>query len=283
MRKARIVGFVAIVSLLSGCAPDVLRSARSTTIVSEAETRETAGIVFTEGNCSQGGSIIAAVAAPLIGMAVDFGTNAIGAALKQWKEGRNAMWYASTVVPFKKANDTKVEAGTVCLRIFRGELSNSDPSIAFADNPIFDSRIELSWFPDGDKLNLYAKPVRIDYADTSAPVRGKGKKDVSIVLAFSSQTLQPGATPSAKPETTDAKAVIRLDLGRLEVGKQYDKRLLGTIRGASTLGSSSATTLTAVTFESEGADPALDAFIAAWDSNKGDLASALKKALAGGD
>lgn len=102
-----------------------------------------------------------------------------------------------------------------------------------------------------------------------------------MMLAVSGQTLQPAMAPAATPSSDKALGVLRLDLGRLEAKRKYEAKLLATVQSGTTLDLADQVTVTAAVFESEGASPALEAFIAAWDANKSDLAKALKDAIGG--
>jgi len=286
MTNLKILSFAAVMLFAGGCASNTLRPATALNDGTPAVSRDAVVLHFASGSCAAainpqgsetggGGPIVAA----LVSMGVDMAMNAVGAAIKNQKEGRNAVWYGSNVTRFDATDAEK----SGCLRVVRGNLLDGS-AMNFAAHPIFEAYVDLRWKIVGakkDKMVLLGSPYRVDYRDTSARVRGKGIKDVTLMIAISGQTLQPAMAPAAAPSSDKALGVLRLDMGRLEVAKRYDAKLLGTIQAGTTVDLVDQATLTAAVFESEGASPALEAFIAAWDSNKSDLAKALKDAIGG--
>jgi hypothetical protein len=295
MAKTLLLG-VAACSLLTGCSSNALRYASVDKEPADAKERETTGATLAAGECarprgSEGGG--SAFIAPIVGMAVDFAVTAAGAELKRRKEGRNAIWSAAT------GTDPLTFGSDYCLNVFRAVITKSQggktygvlpAGLFFKGEPAFLLQTDLAWGKlgaDGKSAALKATPYQLRYAETAAPVRGKNRKDVSVVLAFSPQTLQPSGGAATIPETKAAPAVMRLDFGRLDVGRSYDKGLLGTVSAVASLPVASAPpsfataaqTITAVVSESENSTIALDALISAFDSNKDDLSAALKKTI----
>jgi hypothetical protein len=310
----RMILALAAAGLLSGCASNSLRYAVAANPPTPAAEREATVVTMRERGCefpppnpSMQEMVAAALAAPLIGMAVDFTVNLIGAELKRLKEGRNALWEAAGATDLL---DSSQPAKTMCLSISRGVVvagagdryNALPPGLGFRAEPAFVLQLNLTFGPAaadkpataahkpaaaGDKpaaeadkpRSLVAIPYRLAYAETSAPIRGKNRKDVSVLVAISGQTLQPAAGPAQIPDTKDQTAVLRLDFGRLQVGQVYDATLLGTISARTALPAGHDRMITAIVSESENSPMALDALVAAFDSNKSDLSAALKKVI----
>jgi hypothetical protein len=72
---------------------------------------------------------------------------------------------------------------------------------------------------------------------------------------------------------------LRLDFGRLEIGRVYPSALLIPTEASVSVDSGGLFTVTAVVTESEDPDVALSALASGFDSHKDDLGAALKKAL----
>src|SRR6476661_4920023 len=123
----RMVLALACASLLSGCASNSLRYAAAAKPPTPINEREATVVTTREGGCefrrpkpTREAMVAAALAAPLIGMAVDFAVNLIGAELKRLKEGRNALWEAAGATDLLDSGDP---AKTVCLSISRGVVA----------------------------------------------------------------------------------------------------------------------------------------------------------------
>lgn len=286
----RLLASIALASLaISGCAPNSLRYASVKDSPPPASNRETTAVIVTDdGSCrshyfsdkaNEGGGAGVTPADAVIGFGVDLAANLVSAGLKYLKDGRNAVWSAASSI----GDLPSIKNG--CVRVLRGVVTNtSGARIVFSDAAIFDSYFDIAVKPlDGDKtkISVSATPFQLAYGDTSAPVRGKGRKTVSILLAFSGQTLAAGAQAAPEPSTEGALGVLRLDLGRLETRRTYERKLLGTISASTAFAQAKPTMITAIVFETEGPDPLLEATISAFDSNKGDLSTALKNALGG--
>jgi hypothetical protein len=249
------------------------------------------------------------VGAALIGVGVDFAMSAAGAALKRLKEGRNATWVASAATG--ELTPVAGQAQSFCMTISRGVLMQAEEanlalpgSLAFKGEPVFLLKLNLTLgaLPaatgggatppatagsgDGKRKEnapaeavfLRASPQELRYADTSAPVRGSGRKHVSVIVAFSPQTLLPASGSAAVPDTSKA-TVLRLDFGRLKTGSIYSAELLGPVTAVANFPKASHTMMTAVISETESADAALEAFLSAFESNKDDLSKAFKKSV----
>ncbi|HEY0312924.1 MAG TPA: hypothetical protein VGC56_10570 [Allosphingosinicella sp.] len=307
--RNHIAGVAAIISLLSGCASNSLRYASTDVPPIPAGEREATAIFVDSGTCASPRAPDAAgglVGAALIGIGVDFAVSAASALLKRQRDGRNAVWAASAEA---SGIHPRPAPRTFCLTLVRGVLADATAVDArgashptFRGEPAFLFKVDLTLdaltapaprpgaHPAGageaaagaDEgpagAALHATPYELRYAETSAPVRGSGRKDVSVVLAFSPQTLEATAGAAGVPDTAKA-AVLRFNLGRLDVGRVYDKRLLGSSTAVTSLPRSAQTMVTAVVAESEGSSIALDALISAFDGNKDDLSKALKSTI----
>ncbi|MEA3035110.1 MAG: hypothetical protein QOH04_869 [Sphingomonadales bacterium] len=267
-------------ALLAGCAPQTLRYAAAGKQPEPASQREATGITLTSGTCGsrdERGFIPAAILIPLAGMAVDFAMKLVGDELKRLKEGRSAVWFAST------GTDAfpKDEKGTFCLTLYRGVIEKDEErGQKLLDWPVFFMQADVAQGSmTGDAAVIKVTPILLQYADTSAPVRGTGKKDVSVVLAFSPETLQPAPGQATVPETKAAPAVVRLDFGRLQVGRTYGPALLTGVNGAAKMSKGTNPTITAVVSESENPSAALEALSSAFEKDKDSLGEALKKLI----
>jgi hypothetical protein len=297
------IAAAAAAALLTGCASDPLRYPATTAPLTPAAERETSLIFLRSGRCSaveKGEAAGSAIAGALIGVGVDFAVKLAAGALKRMKEGRNAIWVASAAT---SALQPKTDDQAFCATLARGVLipvpaedAVVPRSLGFRDQPIFLLKLDLtlgalSKAPaapaptdkkegntPAESVFLTAKPYELRYADTSAPVRGSGRKNVSVVLALSPQTLQPTSGETATPDTSKA-AVLRLDFGRLQTGRVFDQKLLSTVSAVTSFPKAANTTLTAVVSETEKPSAALEAFVAAFESNQSDLSSALKKTI----
>jgi hypothetical protein len=272
MKTSLIFGLSAAL-LLSGCASNTLRYAATEKAPVEAKEREAAGIIIERKQC---GSIsdqkfdplVTPIITALASVGIDFAINLVQAELKRQKEGQNAVWVAAV------GTNILADDGDYCLTIYRGVLLKDSQNLK--NYPAFEALIDLKAVTVDKTVLLTARPYEIRYAETSAPVRGKNRKDVNVILAFSPQTLQPETAPGKVPETKAAPVVLRLDLGRLDVGKFYNAALLKNIAAVGGMPKIAQTTITAVVSESEDSTAALNAVTAAFDSNKADIAKALK-------
>ena len=192
-----------------------------------------------------------------------------------------------------------------------------DPGLRFEGVPAFVLFADLSLTPSigtSKGVTFTVLPKFLSYADTAAPSRGKKKKDVTILLAFNGvahveskppkpaaeaggaavatadAAKKPATPPAGKTEpakdeadkTPNAAAPangVRLDFGRLEIGRVYSQALLIPTKASVSLDSGGLFTVSAIVTESEDPDVALTALAAGFDSQKTDLTTALKKAL----
>jgi hypothetical protein len=283
-------------SLLIGCAQNSLRYASTSTSPIPAVEREASVVHVRPGRCSEPPSagVVGAVpiVAALIGVAADFAVSAGSAWLRHQRDGRNATWVATGA---GSALQPTTVAQSFCLTIARGVLTEGPGSnenfrpFDFRDEPAFFLRVDLTMearsAAAGGGANaapvavaLTARPYELRYAETAARVRGSARKNVSVVIAFSPQTLQPAAGAAATPDTAKA-TVIRLDFGRLDVGRVYRQALLSDVNGVASFPAAGHTMMTAVVSESENASVALDAIISAVDDNSDDLSDALRSTI----
>jgi hypothetical protein len=285
--------------LISGCAPKTLRFSATEKAAMPAQERE-ANIVHIEKGewigesptCSttqKAAPELAALTTAAIGVAVDFAVGLVSAQLKYLKEGRNGAWFATG------ATQALSEPGTYCVLVIRGVLQGRYPKAhadsprflgyKFTNHPSFELRANLTVkAPEGTTKTVspaILEPKQLVFAETSAPVRGKNRKDVVVTIALSPKTLQPDAKAKDVPDTKDAASVFRLDFGRLAVGKSYAGDLLKPVAAAGSLTPSSAFMTTAVVTESEAPSVALDTLVSAFDGNKDKLSAAFKELLAG--
>lgn len=304
---------LALLSLgLGSCAEPQLRPARAKRPAVPAEAFETAGLIAKPGRCGATDTgdnkgigfddVLDNFAPPFANILGNFVTSSITAALEYRQQARNAVWHASTTLPFDAAALADAEA--ICLRLFRGAISDAQGP-RWSGEPVFDADIELEWREADDTLMLAARPVRLAYADTSAAARSGKHKHVTVLLAFSKAALPHGVPDgdegsdrgdAGSPETRNSVALVRIDIGRLEIGKSYDRRLLGLVSGGAVLPDDTiprrrtaqprvvadlldGMTLTGVVFESDGRDPALEAFLAAWQDNQPAVVTALSDTL----
>lgn len=299
---------------LGGCAEPRLRPAQAKRPPVAASALETAGVIATPGRCGESGrtdekglglgdSIVAPFVAPFANILSDFVTNSITAALEYRQRARNAVWHGSTTLPFDASAMTAADG--LCLRLFRGAVADARGP-RWQGVPVFDAEFDLTWREADESLMLAARPHRVSFADTSAAARGGKFKDVTVLFAFSKTALphgrehgEPDITGDAQSEAPDlanSMALVRIDLGRLEMGKTYDARLLGLTSGGAILPDEAirrrradppaamtdlleGMTLTGVVFESEGESPALRAFIKTWAEQQGSVSSAMSTTL----
>lgn len=273
-------------ALLAGCGSNSLRPASVSEPPQPAAEREATAILLQAGTCAApvaghaGGSALIGAA---IGVVADFAVSALTAELRRQRDGRNASWVATGSVNQLRPGP---QARRFCLWVGRGAvLPGGIGQLNFREYPVFLMKVDLALEAvpagvqdEGTAVALIARPYELRYADTSAPVRGSGRKNVSVILALSPQTLQP-TSAAAVPDTAEA-AVLRLDLGRLEVGRTYDQRLLNSVSAVTSVPATTAHgMLTAVVTESEDSTIALDAMISAVESNSDDLSDALKSTI----
>lgn len=299
---------LSVATLLAGCATEPYRYPAIATPPAPIAEREATAVFLAPGSCAApettgtGGS---AIAAALIGVGVDFAMSAVGAALKRLKEGRNATWVATAATTDLRPRADQERQ--ICLTLARGVVTTvgSGPAplpnnLYFRDEPAFFLRLDLTLGklagkaapaaapaaggdkpkegPAAEAVFLKAVPYELRYADTSAPIRGNGRKNVSVVVAFSPQTLQPVSGEAATPDTSKA-TVLRLDFGRLLAGRVYDQTLLSTVSAVASFPNAARTTVTAIVSETEKPSAALEALLTAYESNKGDLGKAFKDAI----
>lgn len=346
--KSAIVLFI-LCGLIGGCGSSPLRSAQAKDPPTAAGKREATVIFISEGTlnadaaksyqtvscipppkppASESGGL-APFLIPLAGMAADTLVNAVSSMLTKAKDNRSGTWTASL------GGVALLPGNNYCLAVSRGIISDAtggaatsalNTGLSFDGEPAFVMFADLSVTTSKDPalgIGLKLTPKLLSYAETSAPSRGKKKKDVSVLLAFNGtaksqdkttkpdKPAQPAAgeaggaaapaagTKDAKkddtkkgdkpaPATDDGSKPsgstpppnsLRLDFGRLEIGKVYGVTLLLPTAGSVTVDSGGLFTVSAVVTESEDPGVALTAFASAFDSNKDDLTAALKKAL----
>lgn len=123
------------------------------------------------------------------------------------------------------------------------------------------------------------QPSYLSYAASNARNAGSGRKYVTLALALSQMT------PAKADELSEDKsfAVFRMDLGRLEIGKRYEEKLLaGT---ASSVGFSQqsyeneAYNITALITETENPGVAFQVLSETFATKKGDLEKALEETI----
>lgn len=245
-----------------------------------------------------GGTRVApALAAPLIGLGVDFALNAVEAGIKDLQEGRNGQFLAlgsatgwEQVVP--EANPNRG-----CVIIYRGvtrgepggEVSATAPetsgkltkamlqALQLEDYPAFYLEAEVYTLPSGEGSSLVLKPVYIHYAASAAKYVGSGRKTVTVALAMG--RAQPATAGTDEGVTKDAPQVYRFNLGRLKIGEFYAG---GTdLQSASPRTEVIGTNMAALVTESEDPSIALGALATAFSDKKGDIAKAVNDAVTG--
>ena len=228
---------------------------------------------------------------PLIGIAVDAAVNLASDQLAKAKTGRTASWPATR-------GGIEFDAGHYCLALSRGVLkragtANADKlalgeAASFDGVPAFVMLADLEVKPATTGFNLTITPKFLSYAETSAPKRGSGKKDVAVLLAFDgaaptaaakANAEAGGGAAAAADATADPKKSTggaQLQFGKLEIGKSYDAALLSPIVTQTTVNKAPAYTVSAVVTESEDPSVVLTTFAAAFDKNKDSLSTAIQ-------
>jgi hypothetical protein len=286
--KKSIAAVAMATTILAGCGGNTLRYAGVSKQADDPGVREAGQVTLTCKGPNP--SELNAVAVAGIGIAVDAALGAISKSLANAQKARTGSWTA--------ANSTDTIAGGCKngkLEIVRGVFPKPDglyPAFELsADVTIADSIDSKAWV-------VTIEPKSLIYSDTSAKSRGKGRKDVTISLSIASvgEATSPsknvgatsGTTSNAegnsegkKPETKPALSSANLiNLGRLEIGKKYDTFNTSM---SFTVPKGKLHNLSVVVTESEDPSVVLEAFAAAFESNKSDLGKALRDAIAGSD
>jgi hypothetical protein len=282
----------------SGCASTSLRRAEAPSIPERGIEREAAWIHLQCGNPGAGDGIgtqvIGPIGAVVGGIAVDFAVNFAKAALEQQQKGRNSIFAASGAVQ----NCAMLGQSEGTLHINRAIIDQNGARIfGRTDRPGFSlqGRLTFATVPDTAVVGKKPKPPAVGqaaadekkllwtvtftptlfiYGQTAAPVRGKGRKHVVVLLALSENSpLKAAGSPTEEQLGT----VLRIDLGTLRDGRFYEPSMLETSAATATFGRIDAEklTATALVFESEDESMALKALSDAFGSNS----DALKKAL----
>jgi len=226
------------------------------------------------------------VAAPLIAAGISMGitlaVDAINKSIEDYKKGLSNIFAAG-------GNSPDVAGNIKCLVVARGligqairekdksndKASNNYRDLGFSDYPSF--YLELKTEHKGNTVVL--TPQFLSYAASSARKEGSGFKHVSLVLSFSD------ISPKGPSENSEEKAfaVFRHDLGRLEIGKSYDEKLLiGTAASAFLKDEDlkrKGFNISAVVTESEEAGLAYQVAAEAYASKKADLQKAMEDTL----
>jgi hypothetical protein len=297
-------------ALLSACATRPLRYARAEAPAVPASERETTllaiarGSFGADGRCidptAEAGGGFAAVLSPIIGIVVDTLLGAVTDGLARLQEGRNATWTASTTPVGLAAGNS------YCLTAARGVIAGAagDGSPQWSGTPVFELKANLAVIATNDPAASVAdiRPVFLSYAETSAPRRGSGMKDVIVAITLSPIVAEKPAKaeaggaetkpekkaeaggaetkPEKKAEAPKPPGAIVLNFGRLEAGRSYGRALLGPVSGAAALPASALYSAGAVVTETEAPSAALKALAAAYGANKDGLSKALKDAIA---
>lgn len=271
---------LACILATAGCASNTLRYAGAERPAVGGGYREAAQINWAcdrQDPEAGGGAIIGA----LTGIAVDTVTGAISELLKRAEEGRTGTWSA-----------TRADALTACpggvgtLTVVRGIYDGDTGALldgqagpgGKAVYPAFRLTTQLAFTPrPGEEggFDVRITPIRLDYAETAARSRGSGRKEVIVTLAIAAS--DEGTAATEPDEAAGSGGGTVLNLGRLEVGKTYQKF---DTSGAVVVKASALQNILVVVSESENASIALSALAAAFEDNKGDLGTALKDAIA---
>lgn len=282
---------LAMLAMFGGCSGQLARPFAAK--VQPAADVEASTVTLTCEKSDQ----VAALLAPLIATAVDFGINAISAALKAEQAHRNAVW-AATGVAEACSSDW---SGTAKLQIRRAVIDREGKPIS-GGSPGFDLTGVVTMtqlvVAAGDKasekpgaapaaakatpmLQIGFAPTSFDYGRTAARRHGSGRKHVVVLLGFTPDAILKTAAGAKGDEVIPG--VLRLDLGTLRDGFNYTADMLPGARAIGTIGvpAGGKVNVTAIVVESEDEDLVLKALTDAFDSNKGDLAKALKSAIGG--
>lgn len=284
--KRSIIAVAMASTLLASCGGHALRYA-GVENRAEVEGLREAGVVYFEckGAKPSGFSPIAAAG---IGIAIDTAIGAISKSLANAQKARTGSWTASNSTDMIATGCAK---GSMTLK--RGVfLSGTEAPSLY---PAFDLRATVT--TEQSKVSNYLivtiTPDELYYSDTSARSRGKGKKDVTLGLSISSvggaasSANSEGSKPADGKEPTDEKKAESepgttkaniLNLGKLEIGKKYTN--LGTSVSFS-VPKGARHNVSVIVTESEDPSVVLDAFAAAFESNKSDLGKALRDAIGG--
>lgn len=229
-------------------------------------------------------AFLAPVIAVGVSMAVTYLVEAVNKSIEEYKKGLTGSFTASGPSGHK-ANAIK------CIIIARGQLGSRDrdnttndndvlrtiyPGLGFGDYPSF--YLELKVAKQGEKA-LQLTPLYLSYAASIARNEGSGKKNVSMVLAFS-DTSQKKADEINEDK---AFAIFRHDFGRLEVGKRYHKSLLTGTSASSSITTESLNkegfNVSTLVTDSEDPGIALQVLSETFASKKGDLQKALEDTI----
>ncbi|OSZ72627.1 hypothetical protein CAP39_04730 [Sphingomonas sp. IBVSS1] len=228
-----------------------------------ATSRVAATVTLTRGQCDgpdeQAAPAAAAAGPVLIGIVASAAVNLVGSLLQQWRDGASGQFLATGVVDRPLCN------GDHTLKIERTLLGSKGKMEPF----------ELTATLANKDGQLTLKPNQLYYGSTSA-ARPTRTKHVSIVLAFSSRATSDGKTINEEK----AFASFRLNLGELELGKEYKIDLLkGTEALALLPKDTNGFNMAALVTESREAGPALKALVDAYADGKDDLAKTLAKLI----
>ena len=140
-------------------------------------------------------------------------------------------------------------------------------------------------FSAGAKI-LKEPPKQGKSVNSTGPESGGSSQAATAALnknknddAKKSEKQNAVADDDKKPNATSTLNTLRLDFGRLEIGKVYGAPLLLPVVASGAVDSGGVFTVSAVVTESEDPSVALAVFASAFDSNKDNLSTALKKAL----
>ena len=270
---------LACVLATAGCASNTLRYAGADRPAIGGGYREAAQISWTcdrQDPEAGGGAIIGA----LTGIAVDTALGAISELLKRAEEGRTGTWTAARADAL-----TACPGGIGTLTLVRGLYEGDSGALldgqagpgGKAVYPAFRLTAQLAFTPRpggaGD-FDVRVTPIRLDYAETAARSRGSGRKEVIVTLAIAASDEGTAATDADKAAGSGGGTV--LNLGRLEVGKTYQKF---DTSGAVVVKASALQNILVIVTESENPSIALAALNAAFADNKDDLGAALKGAI----
>ncbi len=242
---------------------------------------------FVEGKAVVTRSLsMATVLTPLIAFGADFAVKYIGKKIEERKADLSGQFLSTG-----KLNSLGSDR---CVVVVRGNLQ--EPIKAKLGEHIKNapySNHEEKWLKDNGWL-IYPEfyllmqpnveddiaslmPYKLNYGNTSAKRAGKNKKNVSLALAMSFDSLLSEEEIGA----TDAKITFRHNFGELEIGHSYDKHQLTGTAAYSKLNTTDGPFLaTGLVTESEEPSIALQAMSEAFESKKGDLQKSLESILA---
>lgn len=242
--------------------------------------------------CRPAPHTLAALPAALAAIGVDFAVGVVSQLLKDAQEKRNAAWSATGVAEncVPAAYDQKIE-GTLLLQRavvpqgadWRSPLAS--PGFRLAGTVTIVRQKGKDGKPENDLLEVSLNQVTgLTYGRTAAATRGSGRKHVVVLLGLSANSPLKGKPATGEEDLPDA---LRLDLGTIRDGREYDAGMLAHVKGLATLaagapapaGNPRKLLLTAIVVESENELLALKALTEAFDDNKDDLTAALRAAL----